>query len=272
LWLGGTQIIFQTQSGFKERFLPSLNVGKTLATQGGCSGDCTTGGTLNLAWMNATARTAVLSTSNPGGYYVVGNEVNDVYSDDAAPTQAAYGAQLDAWVAAIRQYDPLAHFVGPNFTSWEGVSCGSGPSGCYPWGEPKRWWSQFLVAYRAAHLGAQPPFSVMSVHVYPPCNADAPADTTGVDDFSRQVASDGFPAKVWVTEAALCFDQPISQSLSSDQEQQLSAFVDAYRSDPRVGRFYYLTLPYPGTLPFRSLFYADGGPTEVASTLANASR
>jgi hypothetical protein len=274
-WLGTYSV---AQQGFKHRFLPSLNVGKTLAVQGGCTGDCTTGGRLNLSWMDATARTAVQSTGSPGGYYVVGNEVDSAFSDDVAPTQAGYGAQLDAWVDAIRKYDPQAHFVGPNLTGWEtGPPCGDGSAAqqplCFSWGRPPEWWSRFLGAYRGAHHGANPPFSIMSIHAYPPCSDHATWNTKDVDDFSRQMAADGFPPVVWVTEAGVCFNQPASQALSASQREGVAAFVSAYRRDPRVGRLYYLTLRYPGLVlsagSVRSMFYTDGRETEVASSVAD---
>jgi hypothetical protein len=274
-WLGGSQLDSSAQGRFRQRFLPTLNVGATLKSQGGCSGDCTNGGALNLSWMDATARRAVGSTGSPGGYYVVGNEVDDSFSDNVAPTQAAYGAQLDAWVAALRKYDPRAHIVGPNFTQWEGAVCGGESTICYPWGQPPQWWSQFLRAYRDAHNGARPPFAYMSIHAYPPCDTSSPADTAAVDNYSKQVASDGYPGSVWVTEAALCFHQPASTPLTTAQQQNVSKFVSAYRNDANVGRFYYFTQTYPGydntgsnPTSIRATYTTDGSRTEVASALA----
>jgi hypothetical protein len=275
-WLGGSQLDSSSQRAYRQKFLPTLNVGATLKSQGGCSGDCTNGGTLNLPWMDSTARRAVESTGSPGAYYVVGNEVDDAFSDNVAPTQAAYGAQLDAWIAALRKYDPRAHIVGPNFTQWEGAECGGESTICYPWGQPPQWWSQFFGAYRNAHNGAGPPFSYMSIHAYLPCNTSSPADTAAVDDYSKRVVSDGYPSSIWVTEAALCFYQPASTPLTSAQQKDVSTFVSAYRNDPNVGRFYYFTQTYPGydntgTNPtsMRAIYNADGSGTELASALAS---
>ena len=275
-WLGGSQTDSTAQTNVRRSFLPTLNVGATLRAQGGCSGDCTNGGILNLSWIDSTAHRAVESTASPGGYYVVGNEVDDSFSDDVAPTQAAYGAQLDAWVKALRKYDRRAHIIGPNFTPWEGASCGGDSTICYPWGPPSQWWAKFSRAYRAAHGGASPPFAYMSIHVYPPCNTNSPANTKPVDDYSRQVASEGYPAVVWITEASLCFDQAASTPLTSTQRQDVTSFVSAYRNDPNVGRFYYFTQTYPGyddsraTPPYslRAVYETDGTPTEVAPALA----
>lgn len=275
-WLGGSQIDGAARGGMRRTFLPTLNVGATLKSQGGCSGDCTNAGTLNLPWMDSTADRAVKSTASPGGYYVVGNEVDDSFSDDVAPTQAAYGNQLDAWVKALRKYDPRAHIVGPNFTPWEGAPCGGDSSACYPWGPPSKWWARFLVAYRAAHHGLNPPFSFMSLHAYPPCNTASPADTSPVDAFSKQVVSDGYPASIWITEAGLCFYQSASAPLSKAQQRDVTRFVSAYRHDRNVGRFYYFTKAYPGyddpgTSPpqsFRAVYAPNGSGTELASAIA----
>ncbi len=274
-WLGGSQLDSSGQRPFRQKFLPTLNVGATLKSQGGCSGDCTNDGTLNLQWMDSTARRAVDSTGSPGGYYVIGNEVDDSFSDNVAPTQAAYGAQLDTWVEALRKYDPRAHIVGPNFTPWEGAGCGGDSTICYPWGQPPQWWSQFLRAYRDAHDGANPPFTYMSIHAYPSCNTNSPADTTAVDDYSKQVASDGYPSSVWVTEAALCFNQPASTPLTHAQQNDVRTFVSAYRNDPRVGRLYYFTNTYPGYdnsqggASLRAVYNGDGSGTELASAIAS---
>jgi Glycosyl hydrolase catalytic core len=275
-WLGGSQLDSPVQMSFRQEFLPTLNVGATLKSQGGCAGDCTHGGTLNLPWIESTARRAVESTGSPGGYYVVGNEVDDSFSDNVAPTQAGYGTQLDAWVRALRKYDPRAHIVGPNFTQWEGAQCGGASTICYPWGQPPQWWSQFLRAYRESHGGAKPPFSYMSIHAYPPCNTHTPADTTAVDDYSRQVASDGYPGAVWVTEAALCFYQSASTPLTSTQQKDVTSFVSAYRKDPSVGRLYYFTHTYPGyddgtSLSLRAVYRTDGSGTELASAITAGS-
>jgi putative glycosyl hydrolase len=275
-WLGGSQVDAGVPPGLRQSFLPTLNVGATLRSQGGCSGDCTNGGVLNLSWIDATAHRAVESTASPGGYYVVGNEVDDAFSDDVAPTQAAYGAQLDAWVRALRRYDPRAHIVGPNFTQWEQGPCGGDSAVCYPWGQPREWWAQFRRAYQTAHAGASPPFAFMSIHAYPACNTGSPADTSAVDDFSKDVASDGYPAAVWVTEAALCFYQPASRPLTSAQQKAVTTFVSAFRNDPRVGRFYYFTQTYPGyddsgttpALSLRAVYTIDGSGTELASAIA----
>lgn len=278
-WLGGSQLPSPARMQGRSRFLPSLNVGATLKSQGGCSGDCTNGGRLNISWMDSTASRAVESTASPGGYYVVGNEVDDYFSDDVAPTQAAYGAQLDAWVKALRKYDPEAHVVGPNFTPWVGGPCGGDSAICYPWGQPEQWWAQFLAAYRAAHGGSKPPFAYLSIHAYPTCNTETPGDTTAVDDYSRQAVADGYPAAVWITEAALCFYEPASTPLTGAQQKDVTTFVSAYRHDPRVGRFYYFTQTYPGyddtattpSLSIRAVFTADGSDTEVASAIAASS-
>lgn len=268
LWLGGSQITFATQNGFRRYFLPSLNVGKTLVAQGGCSGDGTSGGTLNAEWMDRTAALAVLSTASPGGWYVIGNEVEDSFSDCVAPTQAAYGAQLDAWIAALHAHDPQAHFVGPNFTAWDAAP----NSVAYPWGPPQRWWAQFRDAYRAAHGGVNPPFDVLSIHDYPA--ADSRPTTAMVDHFAAQARADGYPAPVWITECALSFKQPASRPLSDTQQQMVTAFVNALRDDPIVGRVYYFTQTYPGHDnngpgdSLRSVFGLQGSPTEVAGALA----
>ncbi len=76
--------------------------------------------------MNGMRYTSCLATHQfgPGGYYGIGNEEDAGGSDDVAP--GIYVGQFSKWVSLIKQYDPTAHIVGPNMTSWN--CCGGGVS------------------------------------------------------------------------------------------------------------------------------------------------
>lgn len=174
-WMGGQQLSdYNTQKKMLQsdyHFLPSFNTGYMMRMQGYASvspsadraadpHSCIdTPCPLNTQKMQTDAA-FVHSTIGDGGYYNVGNEVDDYFSDDVAP--AVYVGQFDAWVSAIKRVDPQAHIVAPSIDSWSS----STNTAANPWGTAGTWFKVFVSDYKHRHGGRKPPIDVLSMHLY----------------------------------------------------------------------------------------------------------
>ena len=188
-----------------------------------------TGGWYNLNFVPC----AVQVTGGNGGWYGIGNEPEDVYSDNTDPQ--TFATQLHGYVQAIRALDPNAHFFGPDLTTWNSVT---DPS--YPWGPPETWFQTMYNDYETTY-GVPPPYDALTVHCY--INDNGNTAFTGpqpymqmIDSFKSAAASYGY-STVWMTEGGVFFDQPITQALSSAQLQLLSQYITNLLAN--TGRVYY---------------------------------
>lgn len=156
-----------------------------------------------------------------GSYYSIGNEVDNVNSDDVSP--AVFVGQFDAWVTAIKRGDPSAHIVAPNIDSW---SCCT-TTATNPFGTAGQWFAAFVAAYEDQHAGVKPPIDVLSMHLYnfDPRTADitpAAADNYVGEVRSFREAADrlGYAGKpIWITE--LGFLYPPGGALTTEQRSQI---------------------------------------------------
>ena len=223
------------------------------------------------------ASLAAKLTGGNGGWYAIGNEPEDMWSDDVAP--GTYATQLHSWVTAIRAVDANAKFAGPSLTSWMTASDSN-----YPWGSPEQWFQTMYNDYETDY-GAKPPFSALSVHAYvnPSMNtvsipsAGSQNYLSMINSFSQAAQSYGYPAQVWVTESGVEFPQDVSVPLSAAQQQTVTAYMNDLLTDPDVGRAYYFQGGFPGWNiaggaesvrgPFSD---ASGDRTEVAAALQAA--
>ena len=178
---------------------------------------------------------AVQVTGGNGGWYSIGCEPEDYWSDNTDPQ--TFATQLHGYVAAIRALDPSAHFVGPNLTTWT-----TSYDSSYPWGSPETWLQTMYNDYETTY-GTKPPYDVLSVHCY--------IDSTGntvfngpqpymqmLNNYSSAAVSYGYPSTIWMSEGGVFFNQSSTQALSSAQIQQITKYVNDMLTGP-VGRLYY---------------------------------
>jgi len=237
-WMGGQQLSDYNnqrkmlQSGY--HFLPSFNTGYMMRRQGYSSVSPNTDKVtdphscidtpciLNTQKMQTDAA-LVHSTIGDDGYYNVGNEEDNSYSDDVAP--AVYVGQFDAWVSAIKRADPRAHIVAPSITSWSG----SANTTSNPWGTAGTWFKTFVSDYKRGHGGLKPPIDVLSMHLY---NFDPTTALRSVEAANRyvqevgnfrkaadQLGYEGSP--IWITEIGFLYE-PNAASLTPAEARQMT--------------------------------------------------
>jgi len=259
-WMGGQQLSDYNnqrkmlQSGY--HFLPSFNTGYMMRTQGYSSVSRSTDKaadphscidtpcTLNTQKMQTDAA-IVHSTIGDGGYYNVGNEVDNYYSDDVAP--AVYVGQFDAWVSAIKRVDPQAHIVAPSICSW---SC-CATTGTNPWGTAGAWFKAFVSDYKRRHGGRKPPIDVLSMHLYNFDYKTAVTSVAAANDYVQEVqnfrnAADqlgyaGVP--IWITELGFMY-KPNEALLTPAEARQMTrvlAELAQHSSALNLERLFYFT-------------------------------
>ncbi|MBV9468976.1 MAG: hypothetical protein JOZ57_06990 [Abitibacteriaceae bacterium] len=261
-WMGGQQLADYNnqnkmlQAGY--HFLPSFNTGYMMRTQGyalvsphadkaadphSCiDAPCP----LNLQKMQTDA-TIVHATIGDGGYYNIGNEVDNSYSDDVAP--AVYTGQFDAWVSAIKRVDPQAHIVAPSICSW---SCCT-TSSTNPWGTAGTWFKTFVVDYKRRHEGRKPLIDVLSMHLY---NFDYKTAVYSVDaadhyvqevqNFRRAADQMGYAGvPIWITELGFGYE-PKAAALTPAEASQMTRVLTQL-------------VQHAAALHLQRLFYFTGG-------------
>lgn len=270
-WMGGQQLSDydnqrkMLQSGY--HFLPSFNTGYMMRTQGYSSSvsrstdktadprSCIdTPCALNTQKMQTDAD-IVHSTIGDGGYYNIGNEVDDSYSDDVAP--AVYAGQFDAWVSIIKRLDPRAHIVAPSIDSWS--CCANRVSN--PWGTAGTWFRAFVSDYQQQHGGRKPPIDVLSMHLY---NFDYKTAVTSVAAANNYVqeaqnfrnAADqlgyaGVP--IWITELGFIY-KPNETSLTPAETRQMTRVLTQLAQ-------------HAAALKLQRMFYFTGGSLGAAQSL-----
>ena len=220
------------QQGY--RYLPSFNTGYFMRFEGFTSVPASTTkqqdprSCIEIACRldNSAMLSAVQSTQRAlggvGNYYDVGNEPDDYYSDDVAPS--VFAGQFGAWVDAIKQGDPQAKIVGPSIVEFS--CCTDGTS--HPFGTAGAWFQAFVTAYEQAHGGAKPPLDVLSMHLYDfdPNSAQispAQADSylSEVQKFRQEADSLGYRGTpIWITEMGFLY--PPGGPLTSAQSAQIT--------------------------------------------------
>lgn len=261
-WMGGQQLadynnqMKMLRSGY--HFLPSFNTGYMMRTQRYSSVPPNTDKVadshscidtpcpLNTQKMQTDAA-IVHATIGDGGYYNVGNEVDNYYSDDVAP--AVYVGQFDAWVSAIKHVDPQAHIVAPSLDSW---SC-CATTTTNPWGTAGTWFKAFVSAYERQHGGRKPPIDVLSMHLYNFDYKMAVYSVDAADHYAQEVqnfrkAADqlgyvGVP--IWITELGFRYE-PNGTSLTPAETRQMTRVLNQLAHDAPV-------------LNLQRMFYFTGG-------------
>lgn len=259
-WTGGQQLsdynnqMKMLQAGY--HFLPSFNTGYMMRTQGDTSVPRTTDRTadphsgidipcaLNIPKMQTDAA-IVHATIGDGGYYDIGNEVDDFYSDDVAPN--VYGDQFDAWVSAIKRVDPRAHIVAPSIDSWS--CCANTVSN--PWGTAGTWFKAFVSSYKLQHGGRKPPIDVLSMHLY---NFDYKTATQSVEaadhyveevenfrTAANQLGYKGVPT--WITELGFRYKPDETTLTSAERRQMTDVLKELAQHAPALNlqRMFYFT-------------------------------
>lgn len=182
---------------------------------------------------------AVQVTGGNGGYYLIGNEPEDFYSDDVAPS--TYATVMHSWVQAILALDPQAHFIGPNLTSWTADTTNAV---AYRYGPPTVWFASMVESYEQQY-GAKPPFTALALHLY--VTSDMYTDFENyaqpylqtIRQFSASAVQYGYPAQIWMTEGMVMFNQGATQALSTAQQQIVTNYMQGMLTDPDVAFAYY---------------------------------
>jgi len=145
--------------------------------------------------------------AHPGGYWIIGNEVNVGGQDSLTPSQ--YATELNYYATTIKGADPTAKIVGPNMLNWS-VTCLSGCGGNPPGGPLGSTWVPQLLSAWQSQYGSPIPIDVWGIHLYavdwyntPMDNANDIAHVEGdLASFSQYLASVPSEATkpIWVTE------------------------------------------------------------------------
>jgi hypothetical protein len=145
--------------------------------------------------------------AHPGGYWIIGNEVNVGGQDSVSPSQ--YATELNYYASTIKGADPTAHIVGPNFLNWN-ATCLSGCEGNPPGGPLGSTWVPQLLSAWASQYGGEIPIDVWSIHLYAIDWSNTPMDNAtdinavkqdlaGFSNYLAGISSEaGKP--IWVTE------------------------------------------------------------------------
>jgi len=259
-WSGGQQLTDYTnqmkmlRSGY--HFLPSFNTGYTMRRQGYTVVPPTTDRAadphsaidvaceLNLENMRRDA-SIVHAVVGDGGYYDVGNEVDDFYSDDVKPD--VFVGQFDAWLGAIRGVDGRAKIVAPSIDSWSSSSNRT----ANPWGTAGEWFKSFVMAYKRRHEGRKPPIDVLSMHLY---NFDYHTAVQSVEVADRYLsevqkfrsAADALGYRgvpIWITELGFRY-RPDEAALTPEERGQMTrvlAQLAQHAAALRLQRMFYFT-------------------------------
>lgn len=263
-WLGGSQLSDPTNQepmiqnqGY--HFLPIFNTGivaveQNFFTENG-PGACTTtstGCTPNLPHMTATVQLAY-NEIGPGGYYGIGNEEDNVNSDDVAPN--VYVIQFQTWVNVIKGIDPTAHIVGPNMEQWSDAATILDPGTS---GTAGTWFTEFVQDYIQVY-GVKPPLDVLSEHLYNQNHVtdSASDDFTGTEDASmvndvqsyrNYGNSVGYTAPpIWITEFGFDHKLQVGPQTPEQNVQAAQVIEDLAAAAPSLGlqRIFWFTANSP---------------------------